>query len=90
MGIESINNLVDSWTVAWTLALVLGYVAEFTPWPRLSLLKHARVTTAMLFTSCLVVLALTLAERTETAAVVAAWAIVMSSVKLLWDIFERE
>jgi hypothetical protein len=90
VGLENINSLVDSWTVAWTLVLVLGFVAEFTPWPALRLLKSPRVTMAMLLSSAAVVLGLTLADRTETAAVVTAWAIVMSSVKLLWEIFERE
>ena len=69
---EQISFLVDLWTVAWTVVLLLGYLAEFTPFPRLSLLRHARVAHAMMLSSAAVVLGLTLGERTEAAAIVTA------------------
>jgi hypothetical protein len=85
---EQISLLVDLWTVAWTVVLVLGYLADFTPFPRLRFLRESRVAHAMMLSSAAVVLGLTLGERTEAAAIVTAWAVVTSSVKMLWDNWE--
>jgi hypothetical protein len=85
---EQISLLVDLWTVAWTVVLVLGYVADFTPFPRLRFLREPGVAHAMMLSSAAVVLGLTLGDRIEAAAVVTAWAVVTSSVKMLWDNWE--
>jgi hypothetical protein len=90
VGNENISLFVDSWTVAWSLALLLGYLAEMTPWARLAALRSPKAIHAMILSSAAVVLGLILGERAEAGAVVAAWAIVMSSVKLLYDALELE
>jgi hypothetical protein len=89
VGSDSIATFVDSWTVAWTLTLLTGYLADLTPWPSLKVLRSPRVTTFMVMASAAAVLGLTLAEATEASAVLAAWAIITSSVKLLYDGFAR-
>ena len=85
MGSEQIRLFVDSWAVAWSAVLVLGYVAELTPWPSLKALRADSVVRAMLALSAAAVLGLTLADAREPSAILAAWAIVTSSVKLLYD-----
>ena len=85
MGNESIAQFVDVWTVVWTALIALGYVARYTPWPRLKFLKSSFVAHMMILSSSAVVLGLTLAEASEIAAVLAAWAIVICSVKLIYD-----
>jgi hypothetical protein len=90
VGSDSIATFVDSWTVAWTITLLAGYLADLTPWPSLKVLRSTRVATLMVMASAAAVLGLTLAGATEASAVLAAWAIVTSSVKLLYDGFARE
>ena len=85
MGSEDIRIFVDSWAVAWSVLLLVGYVAELTPWPSLKALRGNGVAKVMLATSAAAVLGLTLAEAREPSAVLAAWAIITSSVKLLYD-----
>jgi hypothetical protein len=87
VGAESIATFVDAWTVAWTVTLLTGYLAELTPWPSLKALRSPRMATFMVLASAAAVLGLTLAEATEQSAVLAAWAIVTSSVKILYDGF---
>src|SRR6185436_15047591 len=89
LGAETVATLVDTWTVAWTLTLLAGYLADLTPWPSLKILRSPRVATFMVLASAAAVLGLTLAEATEASAVLAAWAIVTSSVKILYDGFAR-
>ena|SRR5437016_2524237 len=84
---EEIRVFVDSWAVAWSVVLLLGYLAELTPWPALKALRANAVAKVMLLTSAAAVLGLTLAEAREASAVLAAWAIITSSVKLLYDSF---
>jgi len=76
---------VDSWAVAWSVLLLVGYVAELTPWPSLKALRADGVAKTMLVTSAAAVLGLTLADAREASAILAAWAIITSSVKLLYD-----
>jgi hypothetical protein len=90
VGNEDIASLVDAWSVVWTALLLVGYLAELTPWPRLRVLRATGVASFMLLSSSAVVLGLVLAERTESAAVLSAWAVVTCSVKLIWDLFQRE
>jgi hypothetical protein len=85
VGSEEIRMFVDSWAVAWSAVLLLGYVAELTPWPSLKVLRADSVTRTMLVLSAAAVLGLTLAGAREPSAVLAAWAIITSSVKLLYD-----
>lgn len=82
---EGIATFVDAWAVAWSAVLGLGYLAELTPWPSLRVLRTRGVASAMLLSSAAVVFGLTLAGAREAAAVVTAWAVVISSVKLLYD-----
>ena len=85
MGTDQIRLFVDSWAVAWSAAILLGYVAELTPWPRLAALRANAVAKVMLALSAAAVLGLTLAGAREPSAILAAWAIITSSVKLLYD-----
>ena len=85
MGSDQIRVFVDSWAVAWSAVLLLGYVAELTPWPSLMALRADSVARTMLALSAAAVLGLTLAGAREPSAVLAAWAIITSSVKLLYD-----
>jgi hypothetical protein len=87
LGSESIRVFVDSWAVAWSVVLLLGYVAELTPWPSLKALRTNAVARLMLGLSAAAVLGLTLAGAREASAILAAWAIITSSVKLLYDSF---
>ena len=85
MGSEEIRVFVDAWAVAWSAILLLGYLADLTPWPSLKALRENAVAKIMLVLSAAAVLGLTLAGAREASAILAAWAIVTSSVKLLYD-----
>ncbi len=85
MGSDQIRLFVDSWAVAWSAVLLLGYVAELTPWPALKALRTDSVARVMLALSAAAVLGLTLAGAREPSAILAAWAIITSSVKFLYD-----
>lgn len=85
MGSDQIRLFVDSWAVAWSAVLLLGYVAELTPWPWLKALRADSVSRTMLALSAAAVLGLTLAGAREPSAILAAWAIITSSVKFLYD-----
>jgi hypothetical protein len=85
VGSEQIRVFVDSWAVAWSAVLLLGYVAELTPWPSLKALRADSLVRTMLALSAAAVLGLTLAGAREPSAVLAAWAIITSSVKFLSD-----
>jgi hypothetical protein len=82
---DLIRIFVDSWAVVWSVLLLLGYLAELTPWPALKALRGDAVAKALLALSMAAVLGLTLAGARESSAILAAWAIVTSSVKLLYD-----
>ncbi|HET7747419.1 MAG TPA: hypothetical protein VFM29_08975 [Vicinamibacteria bacterium] len=82
---ESLARFVDMWAVGWTLAVLLGYFAHRTPFPRLEFLRSTGVAKVMLLLTAAVVLGLTLAGAKEPSAVLATWAIVISAVKLLYD-----
>jgi hypothetical protein len=85
VGTDQIRVFVDSWAIVWSAVLLLGYVAEHTPWPSLKALRANGVTKGMLALSAAVVLGLTFAGAREPSAILAAWAIITSSVKLLYD-----
>jgi hypothetical protein len=85
VGSEPIRIFVDTWAIVWTALLLAGYVAEATPWPGLRALRGNGVAKFMLLSSGAAVLGLTLAGAREPSAILAAWAIITSSVKLLYD-----
>jgi hypothetical protein len=88
MGTEAINLFVDGWTVGWTALLVLGYLADLTPWPRLRALRSPRAAKLLLASSTAVVLGFTLAGVTKATTTVATWAIVFSSLNWLFHYFQ--
>lgn len=85
MGSEQIRIFVDTWAIVWSALLLAGYVAELTPWPGLSALRGSTTAKYLLLSSAAAVLGLTLAGAREPSAILAAWAIITSSVKLLYD-----
>jgi hypothetical protein len=85
VGAEPIRIFVDAWAVVWTALLLAGYVAEATPWPGLRVLRGATVARYLLLSTTAAVLGLTLAGAREPSAILAAWGIIASSVKLLYD-----
>jgi hypothetical protein len=85
VGSDQIRFFVDSWAVAWSAVLLLGYVAELTPWPSLKALRADSVARVMLALSAAAVFGLTLAGAREPSAILAAWAIITSSIKFLYD-----
>ena len=87
MGREAINLFVDGWTVGWTAVLVLGYVADLTPWPRLSALRSPLAAKLLVLSSMAVVFGFTLAGATKATTSVATWAIVFSSLNWLFHYF---
>lgn len=84
---SEVTTFVDWWTLCWTVLLVLGYVAELTPWPRLNVLRSPGTARTMLALSTALVLGFTLGGQTRAAAVMAAWAIVFASVNWLYHYF---
>ncbi|HVR71185.1 MAG TPA: hypothetical protein VMT87_10110 [Vicinamibacteria bacterium] len=87
MGREAINLFVDSWTIGWTALLALGYLADLTPWPRLSALRSPSVAKLLLLSSTAVVLGFTFAAADTATATIATWAIVFSSLNWLFHYF---
>jgi hypothetical protein len=85
VGTSEIRIFVDSWAVVWSVTILVGYVAERTPWPSLKVLRGDSTAKLMLLTSGAAVLGLTLAGAREPSAILAAWAIITTSVKLLYD-----
>jgi hypothetical protein len=88
MGAETINTFVDGWTVGWTALLAVGYVAEYTPWRRLTALRSPLAAKLLLLTSTAVVLGFTLAGATKATTTIATWAIVFSSLNWLFHYFQ--
>jgi hypothetical protein len=85
VGGEQIRIFVDGWAILWTALLLAGYVAEATPWPGLSVLRGNTVARYLLLSTSAAVLGLTLAGAREPSAILAAWGIITTSVKLLYD-----
>ena len=88
MGLEAINLFVDTWTIGWTALLALGYAAELTPWPRLTVLRSPLTAKLLLISSMAVVLGFTLAGATKATTTIATWAIVFSSLNWLFHYFQ--
>jgi hypothetical protein len=87
VAVSGVSAFVDWWTLSWSLVLGLGYVADLTPWPRLRVLRSPGATRSMLVFSTALVLGFTLGGDSRSAAVMAAWAIVFSSVNWLYHYF---
>ena len=84
---NGVTAFVNWWTLGWSVLLVLGYVAELTPWPRLRAFRSPGASRTMLAFSTAIVAGFTLAGQTRPSAVVAAWAIVFASVNWLYHYF---
>jgi hypothetical protein len=90
VGSENVRLLVDTWAIVWTVVMLAGYLADYTPWPAIKKLKDPGLARLIFLSSVAVVLGLTLGGAREASAVLAAWAIVSSSVKLLYDSLGQE
>lgn len=88
MGPEAINDFVEAWTVGWTAVLALGYLADLTPWPRLTALRSPLAAKILLATSMAVVLGFTLAGANKATTTITTWAIVFSSLNWLFHYFQ--
>ena len=84
---SGVTAFVDWWTLGWSVVLGLGYVADLTPWPRLRVLRSPGASRTMLVLSTALVLGFTLGGDSRSSAVMAAWAIVFSSVIWLYHYF---
>ena len=84
---SSVGFLVGAWMAAWSVLLALGYLAEFTPWPKLRVLRSQGVTKALLMGSTALVGGFTLAGVTQYCALVATWAVLFSSLNWLFHYF---
>ena len=85
MGSDGIARMAELWAAAWSVALMAGYLAELTPWTWMKALRDRAVLKGMLLATGAAVLGLILGGGTEQGAMLAAWAIVCASVKLLCD-----
>jgi hypothetical protein len=88
MGRDVINVFVEGWTVGWTALLAIGYLADLTPWPRLSALRSPFAAKLMLLSSTVVVFVLTLADAPKATTTLTTWAIVFSSLNWLFHYFK--
>ena len=79
--------LVGAWMLSWTALLVVGYVAELTPWPGLRVLRSPTVTKLIVMSSTAVVGGFTLAGTTQYCALLATWAVLFSSLNWLFHYF---
>jgi hypothetical protein len=85
MGGDGITRVAEAWATGWSIVLMAGYLAELTPWGWMKALRDRGVLKAMLLTTGAAVLGFALAGVREQGAMLAAWAIICASVKLLCD-----
>jgi hypothetical protein len=83
----AVGMLVLAWMLAWSAVLALGYVAGFTPWPGLRVLRSQAVNKILLMSSTAVVGGFTLGGVTQHCALLATWAILFSSLNWLFHYF---
>jgi hypothetical protein len=83
----AVGFLVQAWMLAWSAVLALGYLAGFTPWPGLRVLRSQAVTKALLLSSTALVGGFTLAGVTQYCALLATWAVLFSSLNWLFHYF---
>ena len=82
-----LGALVVGWMAVWSGLLALGYLADFTPWPRLRILRSQGVTKALLLASTALVGGFSLAGVMQYCALLATWAILFSSLNWLFHYF---
>jgi hypothetical protein len=82
-----VGVFVVGWMAVWTGLLALGYLADFTPWPRLRILRSPGVTKALLLASTALVGGFSLGGVTQYCALLATWAILFSSLNWLFHYF---
>ena len=85
MGGDGITRMAEAWATIWAMALMAGYLAELTPWGWMKALRERAVLKGMLLSTGAVIVGLALGGVREQAAMLAAWALVCASVKLLCD-----
>ena len=83
----AVGFLVQAWMLAWSAVLALGYLAGFTPWPGLRVLRSQVVTKVLLLSSTALVGGFTLAGVTQPCALLATWAVLFSSLNWLFHYF---
>lgn len=83
----AVGFLVQAWMLAWSAVLALGYLAGFTPWPGLRVLRSQVVTKVLLLSSTALVGGFTLAGVTQYCALLATWAVLFSSLNWLFHYF---
>ncbi|PYQ11657.1 MAG: hypothetical protein DMF80_21070 [Acidobacteria bacterium] len=81
------GRLVGAWMLGWSVLLVIGYVAELTPWPGLRVLRSPAATKLLVMSSTAVVGGFSLAGTTQYCALVATWAVLFSSLNWLFHYF---
>jgi hypothetical protein len=84
---SGVGFLVVAWVLAWSVLLALGYLADFTPWPKLRILRSQALTRTLLMASTALVGGFTLAGVTQYCALVATWAVLFSSLNWLFHYF---
>jgi len=84
---SGVGLVVGPWMVGWSALLALGYLADFTPWPSLRVLRSPRVTKGLLLASTALVGGFTLAGVTQYCALVATWVVLCSSLNWLFHYF---
>jgi len=85
MGSDGITSVAEAWATGWSIVLMAGYLAELTPWGWMKALRDRGVLKGMLLSTGAAVLGFALAGVREQGAMLAAWAIICASVKLLCD-----
>lgn len=87
MDATDISFLVYAWMVGWTVLLAIGYLADFTPWPALRVLRSSTVTKLLVMSSTALVGGFTLAGTTQHCALIATWVVLFSSLNWLFHYF---
>jgi hypothetical protein len=82
-----IELLVHAWMLGWSAVVALGYVADFTPWPGLRVLRSPGAVRLLVMSSTALVGGFTLAGTTQHCALLATWAILCSSLTWLFHYF---
>ena len=85
MGSDGVTKVAEAWATIWSLVLMAGYLAELTPWGWMKVLRDRGVLKGMLLSTGAIVLGFSLGGVREQGAMLAVWAIVCASVKLLCD-----
>jgi hypothetical protein len=83
----TVGLLVQAWMLVWSALIALGYLAGYTPWPRLRVLRSQGVTKVLLLSSTAIVGGFTLGGVTQHCALLATWAILFSSLNWLYHYF---